>query len=185
MKTFRKTFILVAIAGITTFFGCAKDGKDGLPGPTGATGATGTTGNANVKTYTFNVPLSSFTLNSTNNSYQASTLSYAPVSMQIGQYDDVSLYLYDTDGWYALPYTKYFNTGTTFNTHYYELTDWQSLWVYIRNSAGGQPYSSMTTGNLTYRAVIIGGAAGRKAHRPDNVDFSNYNEVKAAFNLKD
>src|SRR5690554_2287884 len=106
MKTTKRILMLLVIASISTIIGCAKDGKDGLPGPQGPAGQNG---NANVKTYTFYVPLNAFSLSPSNNSYEAPTLSYAPSGMSIGQYDDVSLYVYQTDGWYALPYIRYFN----------------------------------------------------------------------------
>lgn len=176
-KTVKFLTMGMLFIGMTLTTGCKKE----VVGPQGPQGPAG----PSAKTYTFYVPLNAFSLVSSNNSYEAPASSYAPLGMSIGQYDDVSVYVYQTDGWYALPYTRYFNTGTAFNHFYYQLTDWQTLWVMIRNSTGGQPYTSMTTGSIQYRVVIISGQQGMKPQRPDDVDFSNYSEVKAYYNLLD
>jgi len=154
MKTFRKTFILVAIVGITTIFGCAKDGengKDGLPGPAGPTG------NANVKSLTFDV----YSWNwSSNNAWLYSTdITEAIVnSGSVQVYMETSSY---SGKWAALP----FNSSGVNVIYAYEVN-------YVNIVASPQP-----TSHERFKIVII--ASSARLANP-NIDYTNYYEVKTA-----
>lgn len=170
----------------TIIFGCQKEGPQGPKGPIGQQGPQGPS--ATAKTYTFDIPLSSFNFISTNKSYEVSANNHAPSGFSVGPYDDVSLYIYETNGWYALPYIEYSANSSVFTQHYYQLDDNRRLWIMIRNSLGGTPYSNMMMTpptSLSYRAVVIPGQYGMKPQRPEDVDFDNYVEVKNYYNLPD
>ena len=193
IKTMTTVFAGLALALGLTFTSCkkAEKGETGPAGATGATGAAGAAGNANVYNYKFNINLSTFTGPLTNGEW---TSVFNPTTVMgstfIDEKDAVLIYLFDhttgtTDYYNALPFIDYFNTGTAFNQHSFQIGSTGSgniILFSIRNSTGGQPYTSMTTGALSYKMVLVK-AAARMAN--PNVNYSDYNAVKKAFKLKD
>lgn len=186
-KTAKVIATLFVACGLI-FSSCKKD--PGPKGDTGPTGPQGAPGNANVYNYKFNVNLSSFIGPLTNGEWSSSNALTFMGSTFIDEKDAVLLYLFDktvgsTDYYNALPFNDYFNTGTAFNQHSFQIGSSGSaniLILKIRNSTGGQPYTSMTTGALSYKLVLVK-ASARMAN--PNVNYNDYNAVKEAFNLKD
>ena len=176
------TFLLnvCLVGGILLLNSCAKDGAIGPVGPTGATG------NANVHSYKFSINLTGFTGPLTNGEYSyVFNTSSVMGTNYIDEKDAVLLYLFNTsigttDYYSALPFNHYWNNGTAFNQHYFDLGATGAgniLLIKIRNSAGGQPYSSMN-GNLNYKMVVVSGMM----KRPD-INWNDYNVVKEYFKL--
>lgn len=181
MKKILSIALIVAIAGTA----CKKP-KDGAPG---ATGKQGPQGNANVKTVLFSVNLNQFIGPLSNASY---SLPYAVGSLNITEWDAVLLYEFTNsvagiDYYTQLPFDDYFNSGTSFNHHYFEHGATGSgniIDIYIRNSGGLQPYTTMS-GLLYYKCVVIAGSPGIKAQLPDALIGADYTAVKAYYNIKD
>lgn len=186
--------------------GCAKDGAigpkgdkgdsgtngtNGTNGASGTSGTNGTNGNANVHNYTFDLNISDFIGPTANNSYSnfSNNLSFMGTNF-IQENDAVLLYLFketvnSVDYYNALPFLLYFNTGTAFNQHSFELTRKIGAISFIkfniRNSEGLQPYTTMS-GKLYYKMVTIAGASKRDLL--EGVDKRDYYAVCKAFNLK-
>ncbi len=162
-------------------------GANGTNGATGATGATGANGNANVYGFLFTLNLNQFTLNSSNNSYG---YFFDPATVTggiaIGDKDAVLVYENDASAsgsYHTLPYDDYFNSGSAFNHFYYDVesnTGWNWIRMCIRNSGGGQPYTTMS-GTLYYKIVIIKSSNMEKPDLPDDLSFES---IKTYYNLK-
>jgi hypothetical protein len=58
--------------------------------------------------------------------------------------------------WVALPFQRYFNTSSYFNhfTYAVESGSGGEVWVYIRNSNGSTPYSTMS-GVLNFKIYVV------------------------------
>lgn len=131
--------------------------KDGKDGPPGPAGATG---NANVKSQTFVVNTWDWSSNS--------VLLYDPnITQAIVDNGAVQVYLQGDPGvWIALPLSF---SGLEI------VYDYQVN--FIRITASSQPPTQQT-----FKVVAI--ASSARLANP-NVDYTNYEEVKATFNLKD
>ena len=124
--------------------------KEGPQGPEGRDG------NANVDAYEFSLSLSAF------HHYSSSHVWAEPAPYQVpnltpDQLALVYVWLDPVDGafeWVQQPAMHYFNAGNTTNEFFHGVETDGDLWLYIRNSTGGQPYSSMT-GYLHYRVFVI------------------------------
>lgn len=187
IKTTITVFAGIALALGLTFTSCKKAEK----GETGPAGAQGPVGNANVYNYKFNINLSTFVGPLTNSEW-ASVFNPSTVmgNVFIDEKDAVLLYLFDhttgtTDYYNQMPFIDYFNTGTAFNQHSFEIGSTGTsniLSIKIRNSTGGQPYTSMTTGALSYKMVVIKAYGKVKPELPTDL---SYESVKEYYNLKD
>lgn len=190
IKTMTTVFAGLALTLGLTFTSCKKAEK-GETGPAGAAGAQGPVGNANVYNYKFNINLSTFTGPLTNGEW-ASVFNPTTVmgTTFIDEKDAVLLYLFDhttgtTDYYNQMPFVDYFNTGTAFNSHSFEVGSTGTaniLSIKIRNSTGGQPYTSMTTGALSYKMVVIKAFGKVKPQLPADL---SYESVKKHYDLKD
>lgn len=149
MKTIKRITLLVLISSVLTTFSCTKEGKQGETGPKGANGINGTNGtdgNANVYSYKFSVPLSSFLGPLTDYSweYVFNPTTVMGGSTFIGANDVILMYLFDhstsgTDYYNALPYLDYWNSNTAFNQHSFQIGATGSaniILISIRNSTG-------------------------------------------------
>ena len=176
--------MLICITALL-FNGCKKGDK-------GEVGPAGTNGNANVQGYTFSVPLASFIGPLTNNGWEYifNITTVMGSGSYIGANDAILMYLFDqtaagTDYYNALPYLDYFNAGTAYNQHSFQIGATGStnlILIDIRNSTGGQPYTSMTTGSLYYKIVWVQSRSKQKPILPSDL---SYPSVKAFYNLKD
>jgi hypothetical protein len=171
MKTARKITMLIMIISIVATFGCTKEGKEGPPGPTGTTGSKGDSG-PQAKTFNFNL---TFDPGETYESYGGITGFNT---------DDVLLvYIYWADYgepfYVQLPFAEN-NNGISFYAEFSEVSGYIFVNTIWANGNSGSPWSTSTT--LGFKAVLISSAA-RLAN--PNIDYTNYNEVKKVFNLKD
>lgn len=182
MKTIKRITLLVLISSILTTFSCTKEGKqgpagtngtNGASGPTGPTGPSGVDGIPGPQAKTFNFSLT-FNAGDTYKSYGGITGYDA---------DDVILFfvhyetLSSTAYWSSLP--MIFSTLNIVP----EFSD-QTGFVFINtlksNGTAGSPWTSTST--LNFKAVLV--KSSQMIANP-NIDYSNYYEVKGAFNLKD
>ena len=138
------------LLGLAMISFTACEGPEGPPGPQGPQG------NANVGAYQFSVNLSAFYHYSSTDAWGEP----APSSFPELQSDQLALvYLWmdpvsSSPEWVQQPYVHYFNGGTTFNEFFHGIESDGDLWLYIRNSTSGQPFTSMT-GTLTYKIFVI------------------------------
>lgn len=188
MKTQKLFLGFIMLMNIIMFNGCKKDGATG---PTGATGETGATGNANVKSVKFSLAISSFIGPLTDNEW-SKPYAISSSNITIGEWDAVLLYIFkenigSTSYYIQLPYNDYFNTSSNFNHFYFEHGSTGSnniLDIYIRNSSGAQPYSTMS-GTLYFKCVVIQGTQGIKAKVPDEINANDYDQVREYYHLAD
>ncbi len=169
-------FILTLLGGML-FYGCAKDGAIGPKGDKGAdgtNGTNGTNGNANVNGATVTVSANQWAFD--NGTYYTVAM-YSPITQEIIDKGAVLVY-YGDDGssWDQLPFTYYINSQSSYN--------------FRANHSVGQvtialTYSDFSQANLPvlmFKIVVI--SASQKLEYP-NLNWSNYQEVKAAFKLVD
>ncbi|MCB9361692.1 MAG: hypothetical protein H6587_08905 [Flavobacteriales bacterium] len=162
MRTIKKLSLLVLLISITTTFSCTKEGKQGETGPAGTNGVDG---NANVSssTYTGNWVFTG------GNEWDA-TINVPEITTDILNNSAINTY-FSADGgltWIALP---------TYIAPVSLVVVYEVGKVVI-GAIGG---SSAPSGTLFKVVIIEGNAIGKKP----NIDYSNYYEVKGAFNLKD
>ncbi len=142
-------------------------GPQGLPGevgPPGATGPSGQDGNANVSVTEFTVSLTDMYEDTEHAIWGINATAFGAPQVMGDDLVSVFLYIDADDGnpdWIALPFNRYFNSGTAFNHFHYGVNENGNIFFYIRNSAGGQPYNTMT-GTLRYKVFVIS-ADGLKA----------------------
>lgn len=122
----------------------------------GPAGPAGRDGNANVDAYEFSLSLSAFHHYSSSHVWAEPAPSWVP-NLTPDQLALVYIWLDPIDGgyeWVQQPVMHYFNAGNTTNEFFHGVESDGDLWLYIRNSTGGQPYLTMT-GSLQYKVFII------------------------------
>lgn len=135
---------------------CKKDESVGPQGPQGPAGADGQDGNANVDRYQFSLNLSAFYHYGSSHVWAEPAPSSVP-NLQSDQLALVYVWMDPVDGafeWVQQPFNHYFNSGNAFNEFFHGVESDGDLWLYIRNSTGGQPYSTMS-GSLSYKVFVI------------------------------
>ena len=157
MKKITKTLAMGIIALTLLFTGCKKD-----PGPAGPQGPAGANGNANVQSTTF--MNQGFYYVSANNDYE---LNLSIPSISQGVLDKGAIMVYfqtsaNSSTWIPLPFS-YGNINITYGVQLSNIN------VVSTNSS---------TAFFNFRVVVIPAAM-----KKPSVDHSNYNEVKAAYNL--
>lgn len=193
MKTFLNVLKISFITVLAVFFmGCegpegprGPSGADGTDGTNGATGApgqdgqngqNGEDGNANVKSYTFSVDADDWTDPTGAANQNEFTLQVPAITQDIVDNGAVHMYLPDSGGWRAMPFTFISSSNSD---------DVRSL-IYIHRVGEilCRQYLSDAAPNFTYvgpfKVIVVAGEAGKKA--PD-LDWSNYEEVAAYYNL--
>jgi hypothetical protein len=163
----RKTIILgMYVLTVLTFGACTK-AKDGAPG---AQGPQGTQGNANVQSFTSTTNNGSWTLS--NGEYDA-YLSVPAITQDILDKGTVNIFASDGSGGYtALPFSV---AGMAIN---YTMSV-GTINIQVTMNDGTNPPN---IGANTFKVVVI---AGKSMATHSNVNFTNYNELKKTFNLKD
>lgn len=164
----KKTIVLGMVALMVLMFGACKKPKDGAPG------AQGPQGNANVTYGIFNVPASSWGY--TSPTYYA-TLLEPTITQDILDKGAILVYMGSTSQWVQLPVTFY--PSSTYSELIKPIFTLGQVEVDITDSDLTQP---ATPTAKTFKVVVI---ASRSMLINPNVDFSNYESVKKAFNLKD
>lgn len=167
MKTIKTTVKLIAITCLLTIFSCSKEGEQGVTGPTGPSGASG----PQAKTFNF-----SLTFNS-GDTFKA----YSGITGYTA--DDLILYyvfyeaINSTNYWAPMPIiVEPINMIPEFS----EQTGLTFINVKKSNGQSGSPITSTVT--YAFKAVLI--SSSQRLIYP-NIDYSNYYEVKGAFNLED
>lgn len=188
-------FGVLAVASSLFFVSCSKEGPAGPAGATGATGATGAAG-PNAKFYDFAITFDSASaqVDGSGNltAYGGNFKVYSGISGVDTAKDLVLLYekytssTSGTSYYTAMPNTS---NGLAYNFYYYRnatsttggikivvsIEDPSDFTINPVNDAGLATYSD------NFRAVIIKGMAGKNA----NVNYSDYNSVKAFYHLND
>jgi hypothetical protein len=156
---------LIALVGLTA---CKKN-KDCTPG---AMGATGKTGNANVETFIVNTDASSWTLNVIDYSQNA-TATVDQINASVMNSGTVNVFMGDGTGtsWVALP------LAYSMNQWNYSYANSQIKFFETLSNGNAPP----NPGILQFKIVVIPPAV--KAANP-NLNYNNYDEVKAKFNLQ-
>ena len=168
------TFICMTIIA-TLFFGSCR-GPQGPEGPAG---------NANVASSTVTVyPRDWYWDNETNTSWRVD-IDYAAINMGIHEYGAVLVYMNDANTWKQLPMTFYYsqidNQGVEqFYSSSLEVSSYQGgvsiFWT------ENDFFDGRIIDTHDFKIVVI--AAGLYKDRQD-VDYSNYEAVKTAFQLAD
>jgi len=168
MKKLKSTLLLVVIASMFTMFSCTKEGKQGPAGPAGANGINGNdgiNGNANVSsaTYTGNW------INQGGGEWDV-TLNIPTITSTVLNSGSINTYLSADGGqsWIALP--TYANPVSM-------------LVVYQVSTVGIAAVGGTSAPTATLFKVVIIPSSARIAN--PNIDYTNYYEVKGAFNLED
>lgn len=162
MKKILSNYLTIALLAVY-ILGCkGKDGKDGVPGPAG---------NANVKNYSITVKPSDWKYD---NSYEQWYYDYnvTDVNFQSAVYG----YVMSGNGKQAMPYINQ-STGNiiTFADNLFYTNP------YVQFQYVNLESESIRPANDQYLYLVIIPSSLRTA----NINYKNYDEVKAFFNLKD
>jgi hypothetical protein len=154
---------------------CTKDGETGPQGPAGTSGTNGTNGNANVSDTTFII--NTWT---TGTSFYYVNLDYSQLTSTVQEGGAVQVYFSSNSGsaWYSL--TWIYDASTDYYMSFYTQTGRVVVkWQYDGSGIGSDPTSIFTASSFLKVVVIP------PAMRIANLDLTNYQAVKSAYNLKD
>lgn len=188
MKKIKTVVMLVILSSILTTFSCTKEGKQGIAGTNGINGTVGANGQDGLngtngqdgqdgvdglgaKTFNFNL---TFNAGDTYKSYSGITGYDA---------DDVVLFFmyFETFGsqnyWVSMPVVL---GNVNLIPEFSDQTGLAFVNTYKSDGTAGSPWTSTNT--FSFKAVLI--KSSQYIANP-NIDYSNYYEVKGAFNLKD
>ena len=185
LKTkFNLLITVLAVAGIFVLNSCAKDGETGPNGATGATGyagTNGTNGNANVKTTILTVVTTDWSgPNLTKSTGVLSVPNLTPSILDSGM---VLVYVKApgvgiNQNYIQLP-ALYWGSPTATCYHQINSVGGIKLTCYDPNPAAA---SVLVPSPMTVK--IVTASAHMRLANP-NLDWNNYNEVKAALHLQD
>ena len=172
MKTKNLT-VLIILAFVTISSGCTKEGKQGEPGTNGQNG------NSNV--HSVILTAGSWVWDSGSGTRYSTWTGISSLTYDIASYGGVYLYQANSsnNGYYQLPITAPVSAGVV-ESDYYEYGQ-GTIVVYIQNSNLTDPIAQIPS-PAKYKLVTIS-ASARSAN--PNVDYSNYDDVKECFGLKD
>ena len=159
---------MLGLLVVTTFLGACK--KKEVVGPTGPAGADG---NANVKSASVSTVASDWTGDGV--SGYAITLSTPIITADIVATGAVLCYLEEFGATYALPYSYLYNGYTRHMLFEYETG---SITVVRRDDDG----ATTNPGSSSAKIKVVAISSSGMIQHP-NVDYSNYEEVKEAFDL--
>ncbi|MCQ2319959.1 MAG: hypothetical protein MJZ91_01355 [Bacteroidales bacterium] len=171
-----KKLTLICMAIIATmFFGSCR-------GPMGPEGPVGPQGNANVASSTLTVRSNDWTWDNT--SWRVD-IDYAAINMDIHNYGAVLVYMSEGNTWRQLPMTFYYSQFGDDNVEYF-----YSSSLEVSSYQGGVSifwtendfYDGYRPDDHQFKIVVI--AANLYNSRQD-IDYSNYEAVKKAFQLAD
>jgi hypothetical protein len=184
----KKLIILYLLIAVITFLaGCAKDGATGptgsqgpagTNGSNGTNGTNGTNGNSNVQSSTFTVTAWTQHQNGTF-IFEEAVLNVPNISQNIVDSGTVLVYTHNysgTNAWDAMPFTF---PDTTTNGAYYYNYSYDVGAVTISVSCYG--FAPVIPSSSEFKVVILS-ATNRLAN--PTINLNNYEEVKAAFNLR-
>ncbi len=166
---------------VLMFGSCAKDGATGPAGAAGKDGTNGTNGNANVtgsNTVTLNNWVSDYN-DGTDFGFH-SDATWSGITQVIVDKGVIMVYVSDDNGgWIALPTTE---SGTGYSATIGFQFSVGSVSIFINGYDDSGSTVAADFNGTVIRVVAI--AASNRVDNP-NVNLSNYEEVKKAFNLKD
>ncbi len=171
-----KKILLVAISLMVIFSGCKKE--EGLDGTNGTNGKDGADGNANVKS--LNITINPSDWQAVGNSGEADF-------KYVASYDTDLITKDIADNGVVLVF--YYNDGANFQLPIVITYDGYTRYFNFMYGEGGIAITSKDsdllsvkpTADIDFRIVIIEGSA---LATKSNVNLSDYNEVKKAFNLE-
>ncbi len=172
----------IMLAGSFLLNSCAKDGDTG---PAGANGTAGKDGNANVKGYLFTVNNTDWTVvNNANWQYKfncpAITKGVMDSGMVIVYWDANNLPLPNTSNYVTPPFIGYqIATRTITSSWQLSPSGTGQVTVSIYDPTG---VSIPAQGPLDFKVVVA--SAGNRMANP-NLNWNNYNEVKASLNIQE
>lgn len=167
-NTITTKLILLALILTTVFNSCEK-GETGIPGKDG--NANVTSSNYSVNSWTYSSP------------YYYVNLNVPALTVENINTAGVMVYFSFTgDRWIALPYTQYTTSSNYFMSFITTTGNVQVTWVYNNTLSSGDDPNTFYSTKVLCKVVVIPPYA--QSLKP-NIDYKNYNEVKAAFNLKD
>jgi hypothetical protein len=175
MKKLVKTILfcstLLGLISILSFCKKGDTGPKGDPGPQGPAGAAGTNGTASIKTVTFTTNSSQWIADNSSKVYYYNYTS-SEITSSVLSSGVVIAYLGDGSGslWIAMPLTA---QGVEIT---YGIKP-STVEIDVSLSSGLMPNNP---GGLQFKIVIIPAAAAKTG-----VNYNNYTEVKATYNLKD
>lgn len=168
-----KLKMALALILISVFSSCTKEGKQGEPGTNGQNG------NSNVHSEILTA--GSWVWDSGSGTRYSTWTGISSLTYDIASYGGVYLYQANSsnNGYFQLPITAPVSAGVV-ESDYYEYGQ-GTIVVYIQNSNLTDPIAQIQN-PAKYKLVTIS-ASARLAN--PNVDYSNYEEVKERFDLKD
>ena len=174
-----KKLTVICMALIALAFMASCRGPMGPEGPVGPAGPSGNDGNANVKSATITITTDQWYWDET--SWRVD-INYQAIDADINDFGAVLVYMNEGVTWRQLPLTFYYYDGDT--DEYYssslEVSSYQGgvsiFWTESDMWDGYQPDTH------DFKIVVI--AASCYNSRSD-IDYSNYEAVKAAFQLAD
>lgn len=169
MKTLKRILSLVVIVSMVSIFSCTKEGKQGEQG---MSGANGTNGSSNVQN--FDITLNSWDW-TYDNLYQRQYYRYW-VSADYNSL--VVCYVMSGSGKQIMPY---YEAITQRNYDFANVLYQSSPYIEIQYTDYNSPTTAPSSSKNFY--LIIVPPTARLAN--PNVDYTNYEEVKRTFNLKE
>lgn len=163
MKLIKTICTLLIFTSLTIFYSCQKEGP---------TGKDGIDGNANV--VSSSITASSWTFNDP--SWKI-TFTYPAITQEIINTGAVLVYLKVGESYNQLPLTFY--QSSDYSTSVEVSTFLGGLSIFWTDSDLTQPANP---GSRTFKVVVI---AASNIYKNKNINYSNYLEVKAAYNLED
>ena len=174
-----KKLTVICMALIAMAFMASCRGPMGPEGPVGPAGPSGNDGNANVKSATITIATDQWYWDET--SWRVD-INYQAIDADINDFGAVLVYMNEGVTWRQLPLTFYYYDGDTdaYYSSSLEVSSYQGgvsiFWTESDMWDGYQPDTH------DFKIVVI--AASCYNSRSD-IDYSNYEAVKAAFQLAD
>ncbi|NQX97349.1 MAG: hypothetical protein HRT73_05640 [Flavobacteriales bacterium] len=173
MKKLKKVLSFALLSGVLLIFSCTKEGEQG------ESGTNGLDGNANVKSIVLTA--NSWAWNTTTSARYQVFSGITEITFDIASYGAVLLYQLNSGGtgYIQLPLTGVVSGGVV-ETDLFIYGE-GFVEVQIQNSNLSDPISQIPI-PTTYKLIVIPSTA--KLSNPD-IDYTNYYEVKGAFNLEE
>lgn len=167
---FTKTLTVISISLMFTLSSCQK----------GDTGAPGAAGSANVTATNYSVPAANWGYSSPNFYADLGVPGLTTLAQSSGV---VEVFFSNNSGinWQAIPYTYYNSPGANYLMNFSTTVgSVRIFWTYNTSISTGQDPSTFFGVVSQFKVVVIPPSAMKP-----NVNYQNYYEVKAAYNLKD
>lgn len=178
IKNNRLPFFAILVSVL--LFSCTKEeltGPQGPAGPQGPQGVQGPAGSSNILGAYQVEPQINWFVPSLNGIWQYQTLSSDVPSVNMSN-NTVLGFMAGTvttsAQWAAMPYDHYWSSSTSFVKHYFSVAPNGRIWIYMRHSSGGTPYSNQNSSTLLgYRFYIL-----KSTSVPDDLDITSIDAVQ-------